>query len=156
VSKLFEFEMDTINGEKKSLSDYEGKPFLIVNVASNCGLTPQYKPLQELYDKYKDRGFSILGFPANNFLWQEPGTNSDIKQFCETKFGVSFDLFSKIDVKGRKIHPLYEYLTKESEKPGKITWNFQKFLIDKDGKVIENIAPKTTPDKIHEKVEALL
>ena len=156
MSKLYEFEMKTIDGSSKSLADYKGKPLLIVNVASQCGLTPQYRPLQELYEKYKDRGFAVLGFPSNNFGKQEPGTESEIKTFCESKFGVTFDMFSKISVKGSDIHPLYTYLTKESEQPGDIGWNFHKFLVDKEGKVVENIDPRTDPSTLESKVEALL
>ena len=141
---IYDFTMESIDGESIQLSAYKGKTILIVNVASKCGLTPQYEDLQELYSQYKDKGLVILGFPANNFMGQEPGSNDQIKQFCSSKFNVSFPMFSKISVKGRDIHPLYKYLTKKSEN-GKmdapVQWNFQKFLIDKEGNLVESFAP---------------
>jgi glutathione peroxidase len=142
---LYSFTMKTIDGNEKKLSDYKGKVLMIVNVASKCGHTPQYKGLEALYEKYKDRGFMILGFPANNFLWQEPGTDSVIKQFCTTTYGVQFDMFSKISVKGKDQNPLYHYLTKESPVPGAVQWNFQKYLVDRKGNVVEKFAPGTEP-----------
>ena len=156
MSKFYNFSMTAIDGSEKSMADYKGKPLLVVNVASQCGLTPQYKPLQELYDKYKDKGFHVLGFPANNFRRQEPGSDSEIQSFCESHFGVTFDMFSKISVRGDDKHALYKYLTEESEQPGEISWNFQKFLIDKEGRVIENIDPKVDPAELSEKIEKLL
>jgi glutathione peroxidase len=142
---LYSFTMKTIDGNDKNLSDYKGKVLMIVNVASKCGHTPQYKGLEALYEKYKDRGFMILGFPANNFLWQEPGTDSVIKQFCTMTYGVTFDMFSKISVKGKDQHPLYHYLTGESPVPGAVKWNFQKYLVDRKGNVVEKFAPGTEP-----------
>ncbi len=142
---LYSFTMKTIDEKEKKLSDYKGKVLMIVNVASKCGHTPQYKGLEAIYEKYKDRGFMILGFPANNFLWQEPGTDSEIKQFCSTKYGVTFDMFSKISVKGNDQHPLYRYLTEESPVPGAVKWNFQKYLVDRKGNVVEKYAPGTEP-----------
>jgi glutathione peroxidase len=142
---LYSFTMKTIDGNEKNLSDYKGKVLMIVNVASKCGHTPQYKGLEALYEKYKDRGFMILGFPANNFLRQEPGTDSEIKQFCSTKYGVTFDMFSKISVKGNDQHPLYRYLTEQSPVPGAVTWNFQKYLVDRKGNIVEKFAPGTEP-----------
>ena len=143
-NNIYDFTMESIDGEQVKLSDFKGKTILVVNVASKCGLTPQYEDLQALYESYKDKGLVILGFPANNFMGQEPGSNSQIKQFCSSKFSVTFPMFSKISVKGRDIHPLYKYLTKKSEN-GKIDapvqWNFQKFLIDKEGNLVESIAP---------------
>lgn len=155
-AKIYDFEMKDIDGNMRSLSEFKGKVVLIVNVASKCGLTPQYKGLQELYEKYHDKGFEILGFPANNFLWQEPGSDSDIKSFCSLKYEVSFPMFSKIDVKGKAIHPLYKYLTTDAPHAGKVTWNFQKFLINREGEVVANIGPKTEPAEITSEIEKLL
>jgi len=142
---LYSFTMKTIDGKDKSLSDYKGKVLMIVNVASKCGHTPQYKGLEALYEKYKDRGFVILGFPANNFLWQEPGTNEEIKKFCTLTYGVKFDMFAKISVKGSDQSPLYHYLTEESPVQGSVKWNFQKYLVDRKGNVVEKFAPGTEP-----------
>jgi glutathione peroxidase len=156
--KLYSFVMKTIDGKDRPLSEYRGKVLLIVNVASKCGHTPQYKELQSIYAKYKDRGFMILGFPANNFMRQEPGTNKEIKEFCSLNYGVTFDMFSKISVKGSDQDPLYEYLTKESSVSGPVSWNFQKYLIDRKGNVVEKYAPGKKPDEkeVIEKIEQLL
>ncbi len=156
--KLYSFTMKTIDGKDKPLSEYKGKVLLIVNVASKCGNTPQYKGLESIYKKYKDRGFIILGFPANNFLWQEPGTNEEIKKFCTLNYGVTFDMFSKISVKGSDQDPLYQYLTEESPVPGAVTWNFQKYLVDRKGNVVEKFTPKTKPEEkeVIDKIEQLL
>jgi glutathione peroxidase len=156
--KLYSFSMKTIDGKDKPLSEYKGKVLLIVNVASKCGHTPQYKGLEAIYEKYKDRGFMILGFPANNFLWQEPGTNDEIKQFCTLNYGVTFDMFSKISVKGSDQDSLYQYLTKESPVPGVVTWNFQKYLVDRKGNVVEKFTPGTKPEEkeVIGKIEQLL
>jgi glutathione peroxidase len=156
--KLYSFSMKTIDGKDKPLSEYKGKVLLIVNVASKCGHTPQYKGLEAIYEKYKDRGFMIIGFPANNFLWQEPGTNDEIKKFCTLNYGVTFDMFSKISVKGSDQDPLYQYLTKESPVPGVVTWNFQKYLVDRKGNVVEKFAPGTKPEEkeVIDKIEQLL
>jgi glutathione peroxidase len=142
------FEMTSIDGESVKLTDYEGKVILLVNVASKCGLTPQYEGLQKIYDKYKDDGFVILGFPANNFLGQEPGTNDEIETFCSINYGVTFPLFAKISVKGKDQHPLYQYLTDKNahEFGGKIKWNFAKFIIGKDGHIKARFSPKTIPE----------
>lgn len=150
-SSVHDFTVNNIDDQPVALSKYKGKVLLIVNTASKCGLTPQYEELQKVYDQYKDQGLVILGFPANNFLRQEPGSNSSIKEFCTSRFQVTFPLFSKISVKGKRIHPLYQYLTSKAEN-GKIdapvSWNFQKFLIDKDGQVIQSFAPsKKVTDK---------
>ncbi len=136
MKNIYSFAMKTIDGQDKPLADYKGKALLVVNTASRCGYTPQYKTMQDLYQKYKDRGFEILAFPANNFGAQEPGSDQEIKEFCSTKFHVTFPVFSKISVKGGDIHPLYQYLTTESGFPGDIKWNFNKFLIDPSGKVV--------------------
>lgn len=147
-SKLYSFTMTDIDGKPVSLSSYQGKVVLIVNVASKCGFTKQYAGLEQLYQKYQGQGFVILGFPANNFLGQEPGTDSEIKTFCTTKYNVTFPMFSKISVKGKDIHPLYQYLT-STEDNGEfatpITWNFNKFLIDKKGKTIAYFGSKVEP-----------
>jgi glutathione peroxidase len=144
---IYQFTMNTLDGKPKNLSDYKGKVVLIVNVASKCGLTPQYKDLEKLYNEYKDKGFVILGFPANNFMGQEPGSSKEIAEFCQKNYGVSFDMFEKISVKGKDIHPLYQFLTKKelngsTEAP--VSWNFQKFLINKKGEVVTSFSPRTT------------
>ena len=155
---LYSFTMKTIDGNDKKLSDYKGKVLMIVNVASKCGHTPQYKGLEALYEKYKDSGFMILGFPANNFLWQEPGTNEEIKTFCSLNYGVTFDMFSKISVKGDDQNPLYTYLTKESSVPGEVKWNFQKYLVDRHGNVVDKFSPGTEPTEkeVIDKIEKLV
>jgi glutathione peroxidase len=155
---IYSFTMKTIDGKEKSLSDYKGKVLLVVNVASLCGFTPQYKDLEATYLKYKDKGFRILAFPANNFGHQEPGTDKEIKQFCQSKYSVTFDMFSKISVKGDDQHPLYQYLTKDSPFPGEVKWNFQKYLVDRDGNIVAMFPSRVKPtDKeVVEKIEALL
>jgi glutathione peroxidase len=157
-SRLYDFTVKTIDGADRSLSYYKGKVLLIVNVASECGFTPQYRGLQEIFQKYKDKGFAILGFPSNDFGEQEPGTDSQIKQFCESTYSVTFDLFSKIDVKGPQQAPLYKYLTKHSESPHDIAWNFNKFLVDRSGKVVEYFPSKLTPSDsvLTKRIESLL
>lgn len=142
---VYGFTMKTIDGKDKSLADYRGEVLLIVNVASFCGHTPQYKDLESLYETYKDKGFKILAFPANNFGAQEPGTNQEIKEFCDTKYHVTFDIFSKISVKGNDQHPLYRYLTNDTDFKGDIGWNFTKFLVDRNGKVVARFATKVLP-----------
>lgn len=144
--RVHQFTMKTIDGKERKLSDYKGKVLLIVNVASECGLTPQYDGLEKLHEKYASRGLSVLGFPANEFGAQEPGTDSQIHQFCKSKFGVKFDMFSKIVVKGSGIHPLYKFLTTESGFDGDVEWNFGKFLVDKDGTVVARFDPETAPE----------
>lgn len=156
---VYDFSAKTIIGEEKSLKDYEGKVLLIVNVASKCGFTPQYKGLQEVYDKYKEQGLEILGFPCNQFGGQEPGTEVDITSFCELNYGVNFPMFAKIDVKGDKAHPLYTYMTEQA--PGllgmkAVKWNFTKFLIGKDGKVVGRFAPQTKPVDLEVEIEKVL
>ena len=142
------FTMKSITGEDVALAKYQGKVVLIVNVASKCGNTPQYADLQKIYTQYKDQGFVILGFPANNFGKQEPGNETQIKEFCSLKYNVTFPLFSKINVKGPDIAPLYQYLTTQETAPqpkGNITWNFEKFLISREGKIVARYSPKTKP-----------
>ena len=147
ATSVFDFTVKNITGEQTPLSAYKGKVSLIVNVASKCGLTPQYEGLEHLYQQYKGQGLAILGFPANNFGGQEPGTEEEIQTFCSTKYNVTFDLFSKMSVKGDDIDPLYAYLTGLPEPiGGEIEWNFGKFLVGKDGMVIARFSPKTAPD----------
>jgi glutathione peroxidase len=146
VKDIYGFTMKDIDGNDVSLSKYKGKVVVIVNVASKCGLTPQYKDLQAFYEKYQSKGVVVLGFPANNFLSQEPGTNSEIKSFCSANYGVTFDMFSKISVKGKDIHPLYKYLTEKSvngKMDAPVSWNFQKFVIGKDGVLVQSFNPRT-------------
>ncbi|MCP8968931.1 glutathione peroxidase [Ectobacillus ponti] len=156
---VYDFSVRTIIGEEKTLRDYEGKVLLIVNVASKCGLTPQYKGLQALYEKYKDQGLEILGFPCNQFMNQEPGTEEEIAGFCELNYRVTFPLFAKIDVNGETAHPLYKYLCKEA--PGvlgskAVKWNFTKFLVDKSGKVLDRYAPQTVPEDLEKDIAKAL
>lgn len=156
---VYPYRVTNIDGKEVSLSDYSGKVLLVVNVASQCGFTPQYAGLQKLYEKYQDRGFAVLGFPCNQFGSQEPGTEAEIKNFCETSFGVKFPLFQKIDVNGPGTHPLYQYL--KQAKPGilgteKIKWNFTKFLIDREGNPVKRFAPGDKPESIAEEIERLL
>jgi glutathione peroxidase len=149
MNSIYDFSLKDIDHKEVNLSQYRGKVVLVVNVASRCGYTPQYEGLQKVYMKYKDRGFVILGFPANNFMAQEPGTDEEIKTFCSAKYNVTFPIFSKISVKGDDIHPLYKFLTSKETNPefsGDIKWNFSKFLIDKNGKIIARFEPKVTPE----------
>ena len=161
MANIHELSAVSIDGENHSLSEYAGKVLLIVNVASQCGLTPHYAGLQELYEAYKDRGFAVLGFPCNQFGAQEPGTEGQIKTFCETRFGVTFPMFAKVDVNGPQRHPLFTYLTQQPttpDGPGDVQWNFAKFLIDRQGNVIARFAPPTKPvsDEIVAAIEAAL
>jgi glutathione peroxidase len=149
ASNVLDFTLNSIDGKPAPLSQYQGKVVLIVNVASRCGYTPQYAGLEKVYEKYKDQGFVILGFPANNFGGQEPGTNEEIKTFCSSKYNVTFPMYTKISVKGADIHPLYQFLTDKQTNPataGDIKWNFTKFLVGKDGKVIARFEPAVTPE----------
>jgi glutathione peroxidase len=145
---VLDFVMKDIRGTDVPLASYRGKALLLVNVASRCGLTPQYKGLQALYDRFRDKGLEILGFPANNFLGQEPGSNEEIGAFCSLNYSVTFPLFSKISVRGKDIHPLYAFLTGRETNPGfdgKIGWNFAKFLADRAGHIVARFDPKTDP-----------
>ena len=179
---VYDFTVRTNVGEEKSLSDYKGKVLIIVNTASKCGFTPQYKELQELYDKYKDKGLEILGFPCNQFGAQEPGTNAEVQTFCRRNYGVSFQIFEKDDVRGETAQPLFVYLTKEKKFEGfdknhpiaekllealktnfpeylegdGIKWNFTKFLIDRDGNVVKRFEPTTSPLDMTSDIEKLL
>ncbi len=153
------FVVNDIDKKPVKLSEYKGKVLLIVNVASKCGFTPQYEGLEKLYRKYKNQGFEILAFPCNQFGNQEPGTNEEIKSFCQTNYNVTFKLFDKIDVNGANAHPLYQFL--KDAKPGimgskDIKWNFTKFLIDREGNVVERYAPQTTPESVAKDIEKLL
>ncbi|AIQ67379.1 glutathione peroxidase [Paenibacillus graminis] len=156
---IYDYEANTLRGQEESLSKYKGKVLLVVNTASKCGFTPQYKGLQEVYDKFKDRGFEVLGFPSNQFAGQEPGESEDIAEFCEINYGVTFPMYEKIDVKGDGAHPLFKYLSKEA--PGvlgskSVKWNFTKFLVDQEGHVLKRFAPQTTPDQIEADIAKLL
>ncbi len=145
VKNIYDFNVKTIDGQEKNLGDYKGKVLLIVNTASHCGFTSQYKGLESIYQQFKVEGFEILAFPANNFLGQEPGENGEIKKFCELKYKITFPLFAKISVKGGDIAPLYQYLTVKSGFSGAITWNFNKFLVDKTGKVVARFSSNVEP-----------
>ena len=159
MSNIYDFEVTTINGKASKLSKYKGKVLLVVNTASKCGLTPQFKGLESLYKKYKDKGLEIIGFPCNQFGQQDPGTNDEIQEFCQMNYGVSFPMYAKIDVNGNNTHPLYQHL--KDEAPGllgskKIKWNFTKFLVNKNGDVIKRFAPTVTPDKLESEIKAAL
>lgn len=155
---FYEYSAKNIDGKEINMSDYKGNIILVVNTASKCGFTPQLKDLEELYKEYKDSGVEILGFPCNQFLNQEPGENKEVKNFCQINYGVTFNMFQKIDVNGSNTHPIYKYL-KEQEKgllTKDIKWNFTKFLIDKEGNVIKRYSPATSPLKIKTDIEKLL
>jgi glutathione peroxidase len=158
---IHQFTAMSIDGEERSLRDYAGKMVLVVNVASQCGLTPHYRGLQELYENYRDRGLVVLGFPCNQFGAQEPGSEAEIKTFCETRYGVTFPLFAKIEVNGPGRHPLYAFLTEQPTQPdgpGDIQWNFAKFLVDRSGNVAARFVPATKPvsDEIVSAIETAL
>ncbi|MCI0747334.1 MAG: glutathione peroxidase [Verrucomicrobia subdivision 3 bacterium] len=158
-TKLQEIPLKDIDGKAASLKDYNGKVLLVVNVASKCGLTPQYKALEAVHQKYKSKGFTVLGFPCNDFAGQEPGSTEDIKQFCSREYNVTFPMFDKIHVKGPEQHPLYTALTgKEAPFPGDVKWNFGKFLIGRDGRILKRFEPKVAPDspEVTQAVEAAL
>lgn len=142
---FYDFSVRSIEGKELPLSRFSGKVSLVVNTASECGLTPQYDGLEKLYTKYRGKGFEVLGFPSNDFGAQEPGTDLQIQQFCSTRFGVEFPMFTKGPVKGSSKQPVYKYLTEESPFPGEITWNFEKFLVNAKGEVVARFAPKTEP-----------
>jgi glutathione peroxidase len=159
MSNIYDIDAKTIDGATKPLRDYTGTALLIVNVASKCGFTPQYKGLEELQRKFGDRGFAVLGFPCNQFGAQEPASESEIASFCSTSYDVTFPMFAKIDVNGENAHPLYKVLKHEA--PGilgseAIKWNFTKFLVDRSGKVVKRYAPTDTPESIAKDIETLL
>ena len=159
MKSIYDYKVDDSQKNPISLSDYKGKTLLIVNVASRCGLTPQYKGLQELYSKYSNKDFEILAFPCNQFGAQEPGSNEEIKEFCDINFNVSFKIFDKINVNGSSASPLFKYLKNEAKGvmgSEAIKWNFTKFLIDNNGSVIKRYSPQTTPDKIDKDLSKIL
>ena len=161
VNSIHDFAMKDINGKEVKLEQYRGKVALLVNTASKCGYTPQYEGLQKVYDQYKDQGFVVLGFPANNFKGQEPGTNEEIKEFCTLRYNVTFPMFAKISVGGEDKHPLYKYLTAGGNNPelaGEIKWNFNKFLVDKNGRIVARFDSKDKPEdeKVVQAIEQAL
>lgn len=159
MKSIYDYKVDDSQKNPVSLSDYKGKTLLIVNVASRCGLTPQYKGLQELYSKYSNKDFEILAFPCNQFGAQEPGSNEEIKEFCDNNFNVSFKIFDKINVNGSSASPLFKHLKNEAKGvmgSEAIKWNFTKFLIDNNGSVIKRYSPQTTPDKIDKDLSKIL
>ena len=159
MASVYEFSGKTITGEDKPIADYKGQVLLIVNTASKCGFTPQFKGLESLYEKYKDKGLMVLGFPCNQFLNQDPGSDAEISEFCELNYGVTFPMFAKIDVNGDNAHPLFRHLTAAA--PGllgskAVKWNFTKFLVDRQGNVVSRYAPATKPEDISADIEKLL
>jgi len=155
---VFDFEAERIDGRVQPLAEYKGRVLLIVNTASRCGFTPQLEGLEKLYRKYRDRGFAVLGFPCNQFGRQDPGTNSEINQFCHVNYGVTFPMFAKIKVNGREAHPLYRHLKKQTGiwPLQFIKWNFTKFLVDREGRVVRRYPPVTKPERIEPHIERLL
>ncbi|ALD02410.1 glutathione peroxidase [Acinetobacter sp. TTH0-4] len=159
MTTIYDFQAEMLEGEQKNFSEYQGKVLLIVNTASQCGLTPQFEGLEQLYQDYQSKGLIILGFPCNQFAHQDPLTNEEIGGFCQRNYGVSFPMFAKVDVNGSKAHPLYQYLTAEAKGilgSQKIKWNFTKFLINQEGKVIKRYAPLIKPEKIAKDIQKLL
>ncbi len=158
MTNIYQFEAELLEGENKSFSDYEGKVLLIVNTASKCGFTPQFSGLEKVYEKYKDQGLEVLGFPCNQFGGQDPGTNEQIGTYCQRNYGVSFPMFAKVNVKGPEAHVIFRYLTNNSKGilGNGIKWNFTKFLINKKGEVINRYAPTTKPEDIEQDIEKAL
>ncbi|OTG77564.1 glutathione peroxidase [Acinetobacter terrae] len=158
MTNIYQFEAELLDGKNKSFADYEGKVLLIVNTASKCGFTPQFAGLEKLYEKYKDQGLVVLGFPCNQFGGQDPGSNEQIGAYCQKNYGVTFPMFSKVDVKGPEAHILFRYLTNNSKGilGNGIKWNFTKFLIGKDGKILNRFAPTTKPEDLESEVQAAL
>ncbi len=158
MTSIYQFEAELLDGKNKSFADYEGKVLLIVNTASKCGFTPQFSGLEKLYEKYKDQGFEVLGFPCNQFGGQDPGSNEQIGAYCQKNYGVNFPMFAKVDVKGPEAHILFRYLTNNSKGilGNGIKWNFTKFLIGRDGKVLNRFAPTTKPEDLQEEIEKAL
>ena len=158
MTNIYQFEAELLDGKNKSFADYEGKVLLIVNTASKCGFTPQFAGLEKLYEKYKDQGLEVLGFPCNQFGGQDPGSNEQIGAYCQKNYGVTFPMFSKVDVKGPEAHILFRYLTNNSKGilGNGIKWNFTKFLIGRDGKVLNRFAPTTKPEDLQEDIEKAL
>ncbi len=156
--KFYDFKVKTVDGKDLSLAEFKGKVLLVVNVASRCGFTPQYTGLESLYQKYRDQGFSVLGFPCNQFGAQEPGNEAEIKNFCSTQYNVTFPLFSKVEVNGAQTHPLYTFLKSEAKGllgSEMIKWNFTKFLIDGEGRVVQRFAPNVEPSAIEPEIKKL-
>lgn len=156
---IYDYSAKSVDGKETSLKEYQGKVLLVVNVASRCGFTPQYEGLEAIYKKYRDRGFEVLAFPCNQFGKQEPGTESEIKSFCETNYQITFPIFSKIEVNGAGSHPVYEYLKKEATGilgSEAIKWNFTKFLVNREGKVVKRFAPTDKPESLESVIESLL
>ena len=159
MTNLYQFEADLLEGETKSLADYQGKVLLIVNTASKCGFTPQFAGLEKIYEKYKEQGFEVLGFPCNQFGGQDPGSNQEIGSFCQRNYGVSFPMFAKVDVKGPEAHAIFRYLTREAKGilgSENIKWNFTKFLVSRDGKVLNRNAPTPIAVSLDEDIEKAL
>lgn len=159
MTTIYDFQAEMLEGEQKNFSEYQGKVLLIVNTASQCGLTPQFEGLEQLYQDYQSKGLIILGFPCNQFAHQDPLTNEEIGGFCQRNYGVSFQMFAKVDVNGSTAHPLYQYLTTEAKGilgSQKIKWNFTKFLINQEGKVIKRYAPLIKPEKIAKDIQKIL
>lgn len=159
MTSVYDFKAEKLEGGEQSLSEYAGKVLLIVNTASKCGFTPQFEGLEKVFEKYKSQGLVVLGFPCNQFAKQDPGSNSEIGEFCQRNYGVSFPMFAKVDVNGSDAHPLYKYLTQEAKGllgTSAIKWNFTKFLIGRDGKVLDRYAPTTKPEDIAKDIEKAL
>ena len=159
MTTIYDFSAQTLAGKPRKMSDYKGQVLLVVNTASKCGFTPQYAGLEELYKKYKDKGLVVLGFPSNQFGEQEPGPESEIAEFCQVNYGVTFPMFAKVDVNGANAHPLYKYLAKSKKGllgSEAIKWNFTKFLVGRDGSVLERYAPTTKPEDIAPDIEKAL
>ncbi|OTG61624.1 glutathione peroxidase [Acinetobacter sp. ANC 3903] len=158
MTNIYQFEAELLDGKNKSFADYQGKVLLIVNTASKCGFTPQFAGLEKLYEKYKDQGLEVLGFPCNQFGGQDPGSNEQIGAFCQKNYGVNFPMFAKVDVKGPEAHIIFRYLTNNSKGVlgNGIKWNFTKFLINKKGQVINRYAPTTKPEDLERDIEAAL
>ncbi|MCG2607524.1 glutathione peroxidase [Acinetobacter sp. SM34] len=158
MTNIYQFEAELLDGKNKSFADYQGKVLLIVNTASKCGFTPQFAGLEKLYEKYKDQGLEVLGFPCNQFGGQDPGSNEQIGAFCQKNYGVNFPMFAKVDVKGPEAHIIFRYLTNNSKGVlgNGIKWNFTKFLINKKGEVINRYAPTTKPEDLERDIEVAL
>ncbi len=159
MTTIYDFSAEKLEGGEQSLADYSGKVVLIVNTASKCGFTPQFEGLEKVFEKYKEQGFIVLGFPCNQFAHQDPGSNSEIGEFCQRNYGVNFPMFAKIDVNGSDAHPLYKYLTKEAKGllgSEAVKWNFTKFLVGRDGNVLDRYAPTTKPEDISKDIEKAL
>lgn len=159
MTSIYDFKAEKLEGGEQSLSEYTGKVLLIVNTASKCGFTPQFEGLEKVFEQYKEQGLVVLGFPCNQFASQDPGTNSDIGEFCQRNYGVSFPMFAKVDVNGSNAHPLYKYLSKEAKGllgSESIKWNFTKFLIGRDGNVLDRYAPTTKPEDMVKDIEKAL